>query len=144
MPLPLAHRLLSLLLAVLVLASSAGLTVQRRTCRISGHSQVRAVLPALAVAEQARQLAPASDRIQSRCFDFSSQHHKVSPQASGFAESKSGAAVRVAALLASPRFWEAVSRPTAAISGARWFAADSSPPPRGGRALLAFAGVLVV
>ena len=139
------RRFVSLLLAVLVLITSVGLTVQRLTCRISGHSTV-----AVSVAGRAElrgclgELAPATPKAADGCCDFSKHGHKLSSPAHELAAK---ILVPVPALLAvAPALtWPA---PTAAASPAagapRWFAADTSPPPLGGRALLAFACTLQV
>ncbi|MEJ7665040.1 MAG: hypothetical protein WKG07_38740 [Hymenobacter sp.] len=50
-PYPTRHRLLSTLLALLVLATSVGLTAERHRCRISGRSTVALSLPGRALPE---------------------------------------------------------------------------------------------
>jgi hypothetical protein len=153
-PRSLLLRLTSLWLALLVLTASVGLTVQQHTCRVSGLTQRSVVLtphhgcaPAgMATAAAGCQLpAPLKKAVvKDGCCDFSAHHHKVDAAAHDFALSK----VPVPALLAvlpSPPVWPV---PAAAASVAAeqqiWYAADASPPPRGGRALLAFACTLVV
>ena len=140
------RRLVSVLLAVLVFITSVGLTVQRLTCRMSGQSMV-----AVSVAGRAElrgcmgELAPATPKAADGCCDFSKHEHKLSSLAYELAAK---VLVPVPPLLAEALVlrWPvsaaaAVSRATA---GPRWFAADASPPPRGGRALLAFACTLEV
>ncbi|MGY3090332.1 hypothetical protein ACVWYF_003387 [Hymenobacter sp. UYAg731] len=143
-PHSLSHRLVSVLLAVLVLITSVGLTVQRLTCRMSGQSTV-----AVSVAGRAElrgclgELAPTKAR--DGCCDFSKHEHKLSSPAHELA-----AKVLVpvpALLLAAPALgWPVAPGAGGALAGAgpRWFAADASPPPLGGRALLAFACTLEV
>ena len=139
------RRLVSLLLAVLVLTASVGLTVQRLTCRMSGRTTV-----ALSVTGRAAlhgctgEMAPTTPAAKDNCCDFSSHLHKLSLPAH---------ADVVKVLVPTPEFvaWQpALAWPMApavvmpAASGPRWFAADSSPPPLGGRGLLAFVCTLVV
>ena len=140
------RRLVSVLLAVLVLITSVGLTVQRLTCRMSGQSTV-----ALSVAGRAElrgcmgELAPATPKAQDGCCDFSKHEHKLSSPAHELA---ANVLVPVPALLAMvPAMRWPVSAAAAAsgiTAGPRWFAADASPSPLGGRALLAFACTLEV
>lgn len=140
------HRLVSLLLAVLVLVTSVGLTVQRLTCRMSGQSTV-----AVSVAGHAKlrgclgELAPATPKAADGCCDFSKQEHKLNSAAHELAAK---ALVPVPALVAvvPAMTWPAPAAAVASLaaSGPRWFAADASPPPLGGRALLAFACTLEV
>ena len=140
------RRLVSVLLAVLVLITSVGLTVQRLTCRMSGRSTV-----AISVAGRAElrgcmgELAPATPKAADGCCDFSKHEHKLNSPAHELAAK---ILVPTPLLLATvpPLGWPisksvAVSRATA---GPRWFAADASPPPRGGRTLLTFTCTLEV
>ncbi len=140
------RRLVSLLLAVLVLITSVGLTVQRLTCRMSGQSTV-----AVSVAGRAElrgcmgELAPATPKAQDGCCDFSRHEHKLSSPAHELA-AKILVPVPMMPAIVPLLSWPAStaaagSRPA---SGPRWFAADTSPPPLGGRALLAFACTLQV
>ncbi|MDO7876665.1 hypothetical protein Q5H93_18105 [Hymenobacter sp. ASUV-10] len=141
---PLSHRLLSLCLAALVLAASVGLTVQRHTCRISGRSKVSVGLPgaARALTGCAGELPT---RVKSDCCDFSKHHHKLSAPAHDVVSAKVLPPPLLAAwlpALAWPRPANAAKLP--GVAAERWFAADSSPPPLGGRALLTWACTLVV
>ncbi len=140
------RRLVGLLLAVLVLTASVGLTVQRHTCRISGRSRVEIAVPGqLAFRGYTGQLAPARPIAQDNCCDFSSHLHQLSAPALELVAK---------VLLPVPVFvaWQpaGIAWPVPPRAGAlqiaapRWFAADSSPPARGGRGLLAFACTLVV
>ena len=134
-----------MLLAVLVLTASVGFTVQRLTCRMSGRSSV-----ALSIAVQAdlpgctSELAPATPQAKDHCCDFSKQLHKLSMPAQELATKILVPAPLLAvAVLALP--WPSPAPVTLLPgNGPRWFAADSSPPPLGGRGLLAFVCTLVV
>ena len=140
------RRLISLLLAVLVLITSVGLTVQRLTCRMSGQSTV-----AVSVAAHTElrgcmgELAPATPKAADGCCDFSKQEHKLNSAAHELA-AKILVPVPAMVALVPAVAWPAptVAAASFATSGPRWFAADASPPPLGGRALLAFACTLEV
>ncbi|MFD2720129.1 hypothetical protein ACFST9_15505 [Hymenobacter monticola] len=142
----LLRRLVSLLLAVLVLTASVGLTVQRLTCRMSGRSTV-----ALSVAGRAAELqgctagmAPDAPIAKDNCCDFSKQLHKLTTPAHELA-AKVLVPLPGPALLLAPPAWAQPDLAALPVGSApRWFAADSSPPPWGGRGLLAFACTLVV
>lgn len=147
MPRPSAfRRLVSLLLAVLVLAASVGLTVQRHTCRLSGRSQVAVAVPGQwALGGCAGQLAPLRPVVKDNCCDFSSHVHKLSASAQELGTNVLIPAPMLAAWL--PEATWAIAAPAVlqdAARAPRWFAADSSPPLRGGRELLAFVCALVV
>ncbi|MBF9140525.1 hypothetical protein [Hymenobacter properus] len=139
------RRLVSLLLAVLVLTTSVGLTVQRLTCRMSGRSTV-----ALTVAGRAdlqgctADMTPAKPTAKDNCCDFSKQLHKLTTPAHELT-AKVLLPLPGPALLPTAPAWPAlVSAALPPASTPRWFAADSSPPPLGGRGLLAFVCTLVV
>ena len=143
---PLAHRLLSLFLAVLVLTASVGLTVQQHTCRLSGRSKASvALLNPAAMRGCGGRLATTPPRIKDNCCDFSSHLHKLNAPAHELTMAK-------VLLPAMPALWLPLqSWPTVpqapaatAVTGMRWYAADSSPPPLGGRGLLVRSGKLVV
>ncbi|WP_460546824.1 hypothetical protein [Hymenobacter daeguensis] len=139
------RRFVSLLLAVLVLTTSVGLTVQRLTCRMSGRSTV-----AVSVAGRADLRgctggqAPATPAAKDNCCDFSKQVHKLSLPTHALASK----IMVPAPLLAVETLVLSWPKPAVAAplhdGGARWFAADSSPPPLGGRGLLTFVCTLVV
>ena len=134
------------MLAVLVLITSVGLTVQRLTCRMSGTSTV-----AVSVAGHTQlrgclgELAPATPKAADGCCDFSKQEHKLNSAAHELAVK---ILVPAPMLLATTPLCKWPVSSAAAVSlaarGPRWFAADASPPPLGGRALLAFACTLEV
>jgi hypothetical protein len=139
------RRLVSVVLAVLVLITSVGLTVQRLTCRMSGRSTV-----AVSVAGRAElrgclgELAPATPKAADGCCDFSKHEHKLN---SPVHEMAAKILVPVPALLAPlPQLSWPVSKAAVSLAARapRWFAADASPPPLGGRTLLAFACMLEV
>ena len=145
-PYSLFRRSVSLLLAVLVLLTSVGFTVQRLTCRMSGLSRV-----AIAVAGQADlrgclgDLAPAIPVAKDNCCDFSQQVHKLSVPSPELAAKILLSAPLPTAAGFSDLAWPV--SPTVTLltyDSPRWFAADSSPPPRSGRALLAFVCTLMV
>ena len=145
-PHSLSRRLVSVLLAVLVLITSVGLTVQRLTCRMSGLSTV-----AVSVAGRAElrgcmgELAPATPKAQDGCCDFSKHEHKLSSPAHELA-AKILVPVPAISAIVPPLGWPiwAAAAVSPAGAGPRWFAADTSPPPLGGRALLALACILEV
>ncbi len=140
------RRLLSLVLAVLVLTASVGLTVQRHTCRLSGHSQVALSVSgprALRGCDEDEQLAPAPLLQPDRCCDFSSHLHKLTTPAHKLAAKVLVPAPPLLVLWLPAPTWAPVAQAHIhPLPG--WFAADSSPPPLGGRALLAWACTLVV
>ena len=142
MPRPsLTRRLVSLLLAVLVLTASVGLTVQRLTCRVSGRSQV-----GIALAGQPTGvgysgcLAPARTAAKELCCEFSSHLHKLSAPAHELATKLLVSAPLLTVWLPAGAWQQAAPVATRRLSGPCWFAADSSPPGRGGRDLLTFVG----
>ena len=139
------HHLVSLLLAVLVLTASVGLTVQRSTCRMSGRSTVDVLL-----AGQNTQrgcgglLVPSWPILKDNCCDHSSHLHKLSAPAHELA-AKVLVPVPLLAVFTVAVVWPfVVAEEVPKTGGPHWFAADSSPPPRGGRGLLVFVCTLVV
>lgn len=141
------RRSVSFALAMLVLITSVGFTVQRMTCRMSGQSLVAV---AVAVAGQAdlrgcaEALAPVTPTVKDNCCDFSKQLHKLSIPTHELA-AKILVPAPLLAILPSALTWPATAGPVVvAANSPRWFAADSSPPPLGGRELLALACTLVV
>ncbi len=141
----LLRRLVSLLLAVLVLTASVGLAVQRLTCRMSGRSQVEVSVPGqLALRGCAGHLAPATPVAKDGCCDFSSHLHKLSAPAHELAAKVLVPAPLLVVLMPATAWPVAAHELAPAMRGPRWFAADSSPPPRSGRGLLAFVCTLVV
>lgn len=157
-PLPYRHRLLSALLALLVLATSVGLTVERHRCRISGRSTVVLSLPGLAShrdettagpAKPGRPCGIAAKRRADGCCDISHLHHKLNAQSQADGPAKwlpSPPHVLPPALLPAPVWPGRTLVAPLAASVAVGTAANSSPPgaPRAGRVLLARHCTLVV
>jgi len=152
-PHPYHHRFLSALLALLVLATSVGLTAERHRCRISGRSTIALSLPGLASHSDetapAKPGRPCGKRRASGCCDISHSQHKLNAQSStaGFVKWLPDAPpVLPPAVLPAP-FWAGLplAAPLAA-SVAVGTAANSSPPgvPRAGRVLLTLVCTLVV
>jgi len=151
---PLPHRLLSALLALLVLATSVGLTAERHRCRISGRSTVTLSLPSLAQHDDASTDASKSGRPcgklrRSDCCDVSHSLHKLNAQSTDTGLTKwlpDAPHFLPPALLPAP-IWAGLplAAPLAA-SVAVGTAANSSPPgvPRAGRVLLTLVCTLVV
>ncbi|AYA36974.1 hypothetical protein D3Y59_07840 [Hymenobacter oligotrophus] len=140
-------RLTSLWLALLVLTSSVGLTVQQHTCFASGQTQRAVVLtphhvcaPKADVADAASCNKPApvaKAEVKDGCCDFSAHHHKVDTSASAGPLLK---VVTPALLAVLPQpMWAPQAPAVAAVAPQlTWHAGDTSPPLRAGRALLAF------
>ena len=154
-PLPYHHRLLSALLALLVLATSVGLTAERHRCRISGRSTVALRLPGLAshddevATSPAKPGRPCGKRRADGCCDVSHLHHKLSAQSADAGLAKwlpKPPQLLPPALLPEPVWAGFVSSAPLAISVAVGTAANSSPPgvPRAGRVLLTRHCTLVV
>jgi hypothetical protein len=146
MPWPsLFRRFISLVLAVLVLTASVGVSVQRHTCRMSGRSQVALSVAGPTVPGGCIGLqAPARPVAKDNCCDVSSHLHKLSTPAHELVAKVVVPAPLLAVLAPTPTWPMPLLVAVPATSEARWIAADSSPPPRAGRALLAFVCTLVV
>lgn len=144
-------RLTSLWLALLVLTASVGLTVQQHTCHVSGKTQRAVVLtphhgcaPAgMATAGCQRPVPQPKANVKAGCCEFSAHHHKVDAAAHELGLSKIPVPAFVA-VLPTLLAWPRPAAATAAAETGLLHAADSSPPPRAGRALLTFVGVLIV
>ncbi|NML66318.1 hypothetical protein HHL22_13985 [Hymenobacter sp. RP-2-7] len=157
--LPVCYRLLSAFLALLVLATSVGLTAERHRCRISGRSTVALVLPG-GLGHDAAAEAPtkpgqpcgtrklALAKRADGCCDISHVLHKLD------AKQHAGGPTK---LLPEPPHWLPALLPAlvwAGLGGTAPLAAGvavgtaggPSPPgaPRAGRVLLAFLGTLIV
>ena len=146
---PLPHRLLSALLALLVLATSVGLTAERHRCRISGRSTVTLSLPGLAHHddEVGKTSRPCGKRRTSGCCDISHSQHKLSAQGTvSFTKWLPAAPTLSPALLPASTWAGLPSGAPLAAAVAVGTAANSSPPgvPRAGRVLLALVCKLVV
>jgi hypothetical protein len=151
-PRSLLLRLTSFWLALLVLTASVGLTVQQHTCSMSGKTQRAVVLAprhacapaAVAEAGCRKPAATAEATVKDGCCEFSAHHHKVDASAHDFALGKVPVPGFVA-VLPAPAAWPLPAATVAAAAEQQiWHAADASPPPLGGRALLTFACTLVV
>lgn len=139
------RRLVSLLLAVLVLAASVGLTVQRQTCRLSGRSKVDVLVAGMAAAGNCGgQLAPARSFVKDNCCDVSSHLHQLTAPSQELAAKVLVPAPLLAVWLPEATWARVPVVDDAEARALRWFAADASPPPRGGRGLLAFVCTMVV
>jgi len=149
-PLPYHHRLLSALLALLVLATSVGLTAERHRCRISGRSTVALSLPGLASHDDEAPAKPGcGKRRTDGCCDVSHLHHKLSAQSAdaGLAKWLPEAPAHLPpALLPAPVWAGLLASAPLAAGVAVGTAANSSPPgvPRAGRVLLTRHCTLVV
>jgi hypothetical protein len=149
------HRLLSALLALLVLATSVGLTAERHRCRITGRSTVALSLPGLASHDDAaapgptKPGRPCGKRRADGCCDVSHLHHKLSAQSADAGLAKwlpEPPQLLPPALLPAPVWAGILASAPLAAGVAVGTAANSSPPgvPRGGRVLLTRHCTLVV
>jgi len=149
---PLPHRLLSALLALLVLATSVGLTAERHRCRISGRSTVALSLPGLASHSDegtGKPGRPCAKRRASGCCDISHSQHKLNAQSATAGVTKwlpTPPQLLPPALLPTPTWAGLPSAVPLAAAVAVGTAANSSPPgvPRAGRVLLTLVCTLVV
>lgn len=158
---PLPYRLLSALLALLVLATSVGLTAERHRCRISGRSTVTLSLPGLAQPDDARadagkpglpcgnQRSALAKRRTSGCCDVSHSQHKLNAQSADHGVAKwlpDAPHFLPPALLPAPVWAGLPGGAPLAAAVASGTAANSSPPglPRAGRVLLTLVCTLVV
>lgn len=144
---PLLHRLFSVWLALLVLTSSVGLAVRQHLCHQSGQRTTDVIFqptrhgcPPTPVANGPHQDDKA--HLAKSCCEFGAHFHKLDTSLVQLSWAK----VPAPALLPG---WPAAPFPARKAAAfcqpaSRWYAADSSPPPLGGRALLTRVGVLVV
>ncbi|WP_152981436.1 HYC_CC_PP family protein [Hymenobacter sp. AT01-02] len=147
---PLLHRLFSVWLALLVLASSVGLTVQQHTCRQSGqHTTAIIFSPARhGCPPTTAPNLPASSRntkaqLTKSCCEFGAHFHKL--DASTVDGTWAKAPLPPLALHWPVAFsWAALAVSTALPGTEKWHAGDTSPPLRAGRALLFFVCTLIV
>lgn len=158
--LPHHHRFLSALLALLVLATSVGLTAELHRCRISGRSTVALSLPGLSGPDEetpspgkpgrpcGNHRSALAKRRASGCCDISHSQHKLNAQSAAGTTKWLPEAPHFLPLALPPvPAW--AGRPTSAPLAAAvavGTAANSSPPgvPRAGRVLLAHVCTLVV
>ncbi|WP_157807265.1 HYC_CC_PP family protein [Hymenobacter chitinivorans] len=141
---PLLHRLFSGFMALLVLLTSVGLTVQSHTCRSSGRSTAAIVFsapehkcpPAAAVASRLldHQLAGKA-QLKKSCCEFGAHFHKLDAAATGHTK----VLLPTAVLAWLPISYSSIFCAGPSLTQATpWHASDSSPPLRAGRALLTF------
>jgi hypothetical protein len=144
--------LLSALLALLVLATSVGLTAERHRCRISGRSTVTLSLPGLGHADQDGAVSKTKlpcKRRTSGCCDVSHSQHKLNAQSADHGAAKwlpDAPHLLPPALLPTPVWAGLPHGAPLAAAVAVGTAANSSPPgvPRAGRVLLTLVCTLVV
>ncbi|MGY2133192.1 hypothetical protein ACW9KT_13255 [Hymenobacter sp. HD11105] len=145
---PLTHRFFSGLLALLVLTASVGLTVQRRTCHMSGRStSAFTFTPATDACEPVPTVsACCADLLQLReaCCDLSTDFHKLNAPAPALLGGKFLPAPAINAWLPTTVWPPFPAAPLLAQAAVRWYASDASPPPRAGRVLLTFGCTLVI
>lgn len=147
---PLPHRLLSAWLALLVLATSVGLTAERHRCRISGRSTVVLRVPGFAHQEDAGPGRPCGQRRPTGCCDVSHMQHKLNAQApaAGLAKWLPEPPPALPPLLLPTPAWPGLRAPAGypVPAVALGYAANSSPPgaPKAGRVLLTLVSILVV
>ena len=148
---PLPHRLLSAWLALLVLATSVGLTAERHRCRLSGRSTVVLSLPGFTPKQDTAPAGrPCGKRRASGCCDVSHAQHKLNAQtpAASLAKWQPAPPPALPPILPPALPWAGVtplaSYPVPAV--AVGYAANSSPPGqyRAGRVLLTLIHTLVV
>lgn len=139
-----------MLLALLVLTASVGLTVLRHTCRESGHMSADVIFstprhgcPAPATAEPVAEHSHSS-QIKGACCDFSAHLHKLEVPSPELAWVKLLPSPLLAPVWLPDTNWPTVPLAAHVAQAAAWHAADSSPPARAGRVLLTFISVLVV
>lgn len=134
---PLSHRFVSLLLALVVLAASVGLPVQRRTCRLSGRSTARIAWAAALLGSSSTNSFDIAKHggLTSNCYGYHLELHQLSTPAPAPTFAK---LLPAAVLLALP----AASSPTwlprlVLITGRAFDIRPALVPPRpGGRRLL--------
>lgn len=142
------HRLFSGLLALLVLAASVGLTVQRRTCHLSGRRTAALTLTAPADACQPQVAAAqcCADALQFReaCCDLATDFHQLSASAPAALGGKFLPSPAINSWLPTTVWPPFPAAPLLAQAATHWHASDTSPPPRAGRVWLTFACTLVI
>lgn len=145
-PHSLFRRLVSMLLAMLLLITSVGFTVQRLNCSMSGRSTVTDSVAGRAGLRGCRgERAPAKPKALNNYCDFSEQEHGLSSPAHMLA-TKFLVSISSISVIVPPLNWPVAPAAMASLaeSGHRWFTADAPTPPLGGRALLNFACTLEV
>ncbi|MBX0290559.1 hypothetical protein K3G63_08930 [Hymenobacter sp. HSC-4F20] len=146
---PLLHRLFSIWLALLVLTTSVGLTVQQHTCRESGkHTAAIIFSPAHHGCPASKPAGHDSHQtgkaqLKKACCEFGAHFHKLDAPSAELAWVKAPVPALMPAWPAAT-VWPSVPTTPQLRAELRWYAADSSPPLRAGRTLLTFVSVLVV
>ncbi|MCB2408180.1 HYC_CC_PP family protein [Hymenobacter lucidus] len=144
---PLLHRLFSGFMALLVLTTSVGLTVQSHTCRSSGRSTAAIIFSApqhkcppasSAAALAASHQLPGKAELKKSCCEFGAHFHKLEAASHTSDQAKLLPPVLTAWSPASD--WGLFQPGRLVTQGATWHASDSSPPLRAGRMLLVFVG----
>ncbi|TGE25328.1 hypothetical protein E5K00_09105 [Hymenobacter aquaticus] len=140
------HRLFSACMALLVLITSVGLTVQSHTCRSSGRSTAAIVFSAPAhkcpPASGAGPLAASHQlagkaQLKKGCCEFGTHFHKLEAASHALEQAKHLVASLDLAWLATDT-WPLFTPAQRVAQATGWHASDSSPPLRAGRQLLAF------
>ncbi|SDY31207.1 HYC_CC_PP family protein [Hymenobacter psychrophilus] len=144
---PLLHRLFSVWLALLVLTSSVGLAVQQHLCLQSGQRSTDVIFrparhgcPPVQTADSPHQ-AEVVPLVKS-CCEFGAHFHKLDAASAQLNWAKTSVPALLPAWPTAP--FPAFKAAALHRAAAHWYAADSSPPPLGGRALLVRVGILVV
>ena len=146
----LSHRFLSMVLALLVLAASIGLPVQRRTCRLSGRSTAHIawslVNPASALSGIGGSQQKNQHRLESSCYAYSLHLHQLS--APGYSPVATKLLPVGPVWLAPPALarFPIPTRPNLATGAIHsgWFTSKAPPPRPGGRTLLVQVGQWLV
>lgn len=144
---PLLHRLFSVWLALLVLTSSVGLAVQQHLCLQSGQRSTDVIFQPASHGCPPTEVAGGSTKAEAvhlvkSCCEFGAHFHKLDASSAQLSWVKVSAPALLPAWPAAP--FPAYKAAALRQLAPRWYAADSSPPPLGGRALLTRVGVLVV
>lgn len=145
---PLPHRLVSTVLALLVLAASVGLPVQQRTCRLSGRSTARITWQAPALGSSTEGLANQPQSRPGRgCYRYRLHLHQLATPAPALAVAKllPAAPSGLALPPVSGGLRGAASPALATGADLTWSTTRRAPPPRpAGRVLLVRTGKWVV
>ena len=142
----LSHRLTSFALALLVLAASVGLPVQRRTCRLSGRSTTRIGWGQALPGAPGRPVKGHQASLERSCYAYNFQLHQLRTDASAPDAAKLLPAAPGPWALppAKQPAWGPAVPGVATLAPTRWTTGLAPPPRAGGRALLRRIGVLVV
>lgn len=141
---PLLHRFLSGFMALLVLTTSVGLTVQSHTCRSSGRRSAAIIFrapqhkcPPNYSPVAASHRLPGKAELKKACCEFGAHFHKLEAASHNPDQAKLlTPPVLLAWLPVSD--WGLFQPARLGTPAASWPASNSSPPLRAGRILLAF------